>query len=98
MQRKVSFTWQTLDGSWRWVATHYEGNGIFFGKVTSPFVPNGELGTWYVWELKENPSVRLVKGSPAELNKLLATKQTEKAIKFQKSARLERKLKRMSGI
>lgn len=83
MKRKVNFVWKTVDGSWTWTSTHYEGNGIFYGKVTSPFVPHGEYGTWYVHELKGNPSVRLIKGSSAELDKLLDTKQTKDAIKFQ---------------
>ena len=84
MRRKVSFVWKTLDGSWVWTSTHYEGNGIFFGKVTSPFVPQGEYGTWYVHQLIGNPAVRLVKGTQAELNKMLNSKQTQKAMELQK--------------
>jgi len=98
MRRKVNFKWQTRDGSWTWTATHYEGNGVFYGEVRSPYVPHGEYGTWYVWELEQNPSVILVFGNKEELKKLLATKQTEKAIKFQKAILLERKLKRKLGV
>jgi len=98
MKRKVSFAWETRDGSWIWTATHYEGNGVFYGKVRSPYVPYGEYGTWYIWELEGNPSVILVSGGRDELKKLLATKQTEKAIKFQKAIMLERKLKRKLKI
>lgn len=85
MRRKVSLMWRTVDGSWTWTSTHYEGNGIFFGKVTSPFVPHGEYGTWYAHELMSNPMVKLVRGSQAELKKLLNTAQTKKAIKFQQA-------------
>ena len=67
-QRKCSFVWKSPDGSWTWTATHYEGNGIFFGTVTSPYVPDGEMGTWYYNDIATYP---LVKGSEAELDKLL---------------------------
>ena len=82
MNKKVSFTWELKGAGWKWEATHYQGNGIFFGKVTSPYVSYGELGTWYYWEVKQNGGV-LTKGSQADIDKLLDTKQTKKAMGFQ---------------
>ena len=67
MAKKVDFTWKV--GGWTWEAEKYEGNGIFFGKVTSPIVPKGEYGTWYLWEI-ENEGAKLVKGNSAELEML----------------------------
>jgi len=87
MRKKVNFVRQTVDNQWKWKATHYEGNGVFYGLVTSPYVPQGEYGTWYVWELQSNPAVKLITGSPTVLKKLLDTEQTKKAIKFQRSMR-----------
>jgi hypothetical protein len=84
MNKKVNFIWELQGGSWRWVATHYQGNGIFFGQVFSPFTPEGEYGTWYYWEIKQNGAV-LVRGSQQELDKLLSTKQTQKAMQYQKA-------------
>jgi len=67
MMKKVDFVWKV--GGWTWEAEKYEGNGIFFGKVTSPIVPEGEYGTWYLWEI-ENEGAKLVKGNSAELEML----------------------------
>jgi len=85
MNKKVSFTWELKGAGWKWEATHYEGGGIFFGKVTSPFAPSGELGTWYYWEVKQNGGV-LTKGSQADVDKLLSPKGTQKAMAFQQGA------------
>jgi len=82
MKRKVNFIWEIPHAGWRWVATHYEGSGIFFGKVTSPFVPDGEFGSWYYWDMKQNGAI-LVQGSQAELDKLLGSKSTQKAMAIQ---------------
>jgi len=80
MEKKVNFVWKT--SGWLWEATHYNGHGIFYGKVTSPFVPNGEFGTWYYWEIKQIGAV-LTKGNQQELNKLLNKKQTQKDMEWQ---------------
>ena len=84
-QRKVNFTWELKNAGWKWEASHYEGNGIFFGKVSSPFVPSGELGTWYLWEILQNGAV-LTKGSQADVLAITSSKQSQKAMKVQKQA------------
>jgi len=83
MNKKVNFTWELKGKDWKWEATNYEGHGIFFGKVTSPYVPSGEYGSWYHQEIINEGAV-LTKGSFDELNKLLSTEGTKKAMKFQK--------------
>jgi hypothetical protein len=88
MQRKVNFIWEIPFAGWRWEASRYEGNGIFFGKVKSPFVPDGELGTWYYWDIKQNGAI-LVQGSQTELDKLIGSKSTQKAMEFQRIMRGE---------
>ena len=80
MNKKVNFVW-VLPG-WKWTATHYQGNGIFYGLVTSPFVTDGEYGTWYYQEIKSQ-GARLIVGSQTELDSLLNTKQTQKAMAYQ---------------
>jgi hypothetical protein len=82
MVKKVSFKWELPDKSWTWEATRYEGNGIFFGKVTSPFVPEGEWGTWYLWEIERN-GARLVKGDKAFI--VQVKKRSAKTMEVQKS-------------
>jgi hypothetical protein len=77
----AKFVWETPDKSWRWEATKYQGNGIFFGKVTSPYVPEGEWGTWYVWEVEEN--AKLVAGDRDALAKM--KKNSERAQTLQKA-------------
>jgi hypothetical protein len=67
-KRQAKFVWQTSDKTWKWEATKYEGNGIFFGKVTSPIVPEGEWGTWYVWEVEQH--AKLIEGDSGLLAKL----------------------------
>ena len=46
----------TPDAQWTWYATEGEeqedGNWLFFGKVVSPIVPEGELGYFSLNELK----------------------------------------------
>lgn len=80
--RKCNFTWELKGAGWKWVASHYEGGGIFYGKVTSPYVPYGEYGTWYYWEIKQNGAV-LTSGSQADVDKLLSPKGTQKAMAIQ---------------
>jgi hypothetical protein len=80
MAKKVAFTWK-LPG-WTWEATRYEGNGVFYGKVTSPFTPSGEYGTWYLWEI-ENEGAKLVSGDGAVIDKI--RQKTKKTATFQKS-------------
>lgn len=75
------FVWETPDKSWRWEATKYQGNGIFFGKVTSPYVPEGEWGTWYVWEVEQN--AKLVSGDKEKLTEM--KKKSERAQTLQKA-------------
>ena len=79
MARKVKFIWKARD--WTWEATRYEGNGIFYGKVTTPIVPHGEYGTWYLWEIELNGAV-LVKGDKARLDKIRET--SKKAMEMQR--------------
>lgn len=47
----------TPDAGWTWYATEGEeqedGNWLFFGKVVSPIVPEGELGYTLLSQLKE---------------------------------------------
>ena len=47
----------TPDAGWTWYATEGEeqedGNWLFFGKVVSPFMPEGELGYFSLNELKQ---------------------------------------------
>lgn len=59
----------------------YEGHGIFYGVVTSPYVPTGEYGTWYIWEIEE-VGAKLVKGDRKKLDEI--RKKSEKARKMQK--------------
>lgn len=79
--RRMKVVWKTPDGSWRWVAEKYEGNGVFFGQVFSPFVPDGEYGTWYMWEVEQN--ARVVEGDPKVLDAI--RKKSKKVMKVQKS-------------
>ena len=83
-QRKVNFTWEIKNAGWKWEASHYEGNGIFYGKVTSPFVPYGEYGTWYLWEILQNGAM-LTKGTQQEVDAITSSKQSQKAMKVQKA-------------
>ncbi len=69
MNKKVNFVWELKEHGWRWEASHYQGNGIFYGKVTSPFVPSGEFGTWYIWEIEQNGAI-LVSGNKEELDEI----------------------------
>jgi hypothetical protein len=69
MPKKVDIMWKNGEG-WTWLATRYEGNGIFYGKVTSPFVPEGEYGTWYLWEIEEDGGAILFKGDEKFLNEI----------------------------
>lgn len=69
LPRKVSFTWKNNTG-WKWEATEYQGHGIFFGKVTSPIVPEGEYGTWYLWEIEKDGKAYLVEGDKELLAKI----------------------------
>ena len=71
MPTKVIFAWELPNKSWKWEATKYEGNGIFFGKVTSPIVPDGEWGTWYLWDI-ENVDAKLGSGDKELLAKIRA--------------------------
>lgn len=84
MRRKVHFVWEIILAGWRWEATHYEGNGIFFGRVKSPYVPEGELGTWYYWEIVNNGAV-LVEGDANQLKILLSAKSAQKAMTYQQA-------------
>lgn len=76
------FVWKLPDGSWKWEAMKYEGNGIFYGKVTSPIVPDGEYGTWYIWDVEQNGGV-LIQGNPKTYQEIKKTSQ--KAQQLQKS-------------
>jgi hypothetical protein len=81
MIKKVDMVWENNMG-WKWQATNYEGNGIFFGKVTSPFVPEGEYGSFYLWEIEEDGKARLVKGDKSFLEEI--KRKSAKAIEMQK--------------
>jgi len=74
--KKVSFVWELKGAGWKWEASHYEGHGIFYGKVTSPYVPNGEYGTWYYKEIIQNGAI-LTSGNQADVDKLIETKATK---------------------
>jgi hypothetical protein len=80
MSKKMVFVWK-LPG-WTWEASRYEGNGIFYGKVTSPFVKDGEWGTWYLWEI-EKEGARLVSGDKAVLDDI--RRKSKKATEMQKA-------------
>ncbi len=82
MAKKVDFVWELPGGSWRWTATEYQGHGIFFGKVTSPYTSEGEYGTWYYWEIVQNGAV-LIKGNKILLNRMLEKKSVKKAMAYQ---------------
>jgi len=88
--KKVSFIWELKGAGWKWEASHYEGSGIFYGKVTSPFCPNGEYGTWYYWEIKKNGAV-LTSGSQADVDILVEKKATKKAMDWQQAMQGETK-------
>lgn len=79
MKRKVDFVWELPLTTWRWEASHYEGNGIFFGKVSSPFVPKGEYGNWYLWEIEQEGAI-LVKGDKTLLAKIRIQSQKKKRV------------------
>jgi hypothetical protein len=79
-KKKVNFVWKS--GNWTWEANKYEGNGIFFGKVTSPYTPEGEWGTWYLWEIEEQ-GAKLIKGDQTLLD-VLKEKIGRDKIKMQK--------------
>ena len=79
MSKKMVFIWK-LPG-WTWESIKYEGNGIFYGKVTSPYVPTGEYGTWYLWEI-EGQGAKLVKGDKQLLDKI--RKQSKKKAEMQR--------------
>lgn len=38
-------------GGWTWYVTEFDGKDLFFGFVTSPFVPEGEWGYFSLKEL-----------------------------------------------
>jgi len=80
LPKKVGFVWKNNSG-WTWNAERYEGNGIFFGKVTSPIVPEGEYGTWYLWEIERDGGANLVEGDRELLAEI--KKRSEKAAKAQ---------------
>lgn len=52
--------WSTLDGSWvwyvlkKWQQDDNKKYARWFCLVTSPFVPEGEMGDVYVKEIKDN--------------------------------------------
>lgn len=80
--KKVNFVWAVP--GWRWEATHYNGHGIFFGRVTSPYVPQGEYGTWYLWEI-EGSGARLVKGDKKKLDEIKKKKYRERYCGYSKN-------------
>jgi hypothetical protein len=79
-KKKVDFIWKY--GNWKWQATKYEGNGIFYGKVTTPYVPEGEWGTWYLWEIEEQ-GAKLIRGNKTELD-VIREKRKKDVMKLQK--------------
>jgi hypothetical protein len=80
MSKKVDFVWKLAN--WTWEAQKYEGNGIFYGKVTTPYVPEGEYGTWYLWEIEEQ-GAKLVRGNKIELD-VIREKRKKDVMKLQK--------------
>jgi hypothetical protein len=79
-KKKVDFVWKVAN--WTWEASRYEGNGIFYGKVTTPYVPEGEWGTWYLWEIEEQ-GAKLVRGNKIELD-VIREKRKKDTMKLQK--------------
>lgn len=79
-KKKVNFAWKA--GNWTWEASRYEGNGIFYGKVTTPYVPEGEWGTWYLWEIEEQ-GAKLIRGNKVELD-VIREKRKKDVMKLQK--------------
>jgi len=51
-KKKILGVWG-LHG-WLWIATEQPTKPTWFGVVFSPFVENGEYGSWYVGEPEEN--------------------------------------------
>jgi len=80
LPRKVRFVWKNNLG-WTWEASEYQGNGIFFGKVTSPYVPEGEHGTWYLWEIERDGGAVLAEGDNELLQRI--KEKSSKAAKMQ---------------
>lgn len=82
---KARYVWELPNGSWRWVSTRYEGSGIFYGQVFTPYTPYGEFGTWYYYEIKDN-GANLVEGNKEALDitmndpKLLGTMKMQKTM------------------
>jgi hypothetical protein len=81
MPKKVHFIWATPDSRWTWTATRYEGNGIFYGRVNSPYVPDGEYGTWYLWEVEKHAN--LVEGDRKLLDEI--REKAKNVMKMQRS-------------
>jgi hypothetical protein len=50
-KRKIYGVW-TIPG-WMWIATEQDTKFTWAGWTFSPYVPEGEYGSWYIWELDE---------------------------------------------
>lgn len=81
MSKKVNMIWKN-DVGWTWEADHYEGNGIFFGKVSTPYVPEGEYGSFYLWEIEKDGRAKLVMGDQKFIDEV--KRKSKKAMDFQR--------------
>jgi len=50
-KRKIRGVW-SLPG-WLWIATEQDTKFTWSGWTFSPFVPEGEYGSWYIWDMKD---------------------------------------------
>jgi len=51
LKRKIRGVWASPN--WLWIATEQDTKFTWYGVTFSPFVPEGEFGSWYVGELEE---------------------------------------------
>ena len=49
-KRKIRGVWATK--GWLWIATEHDTKLTWYGVTFSPFVPEGEWGSWYIGELE----------------------------------------------
>lgn len=50
-KRKIVGVWSSP--GWLWIATEQDTKFTFAGWTFSPMVPEGEYGSWYIWEVEK---------------------------------------------
>ena len=50
-KRKIRGVWSAPN--WLWIATEQDTKFTWSGWTFSPLVPEGEYGSWYIWEMEE---------------------------------------------